>query len=173
MFQARVPGTKARRFCAGALGFVQDGRLFIAGRYKDLIIIRGKNHYPHDVEATSQEAVSAAGAVAAFMIEDQAEERLVIVQELASRERPEALARDIYHAVLEQHEIEAHTIVLATGHSQNIQRQGAKKAPAGSNFSPANCMRSHNGGALRNKKLRCRPWPLPNFPRHWKQCCSG
>lgn len=113
VFQARVPGTKAQHFLrTGDLGFVQDGRLFIAGRCKDLIIIRGKNHYPQDVEATAQEAVSAAGTVAAFMIEDQGEERLVIVQELASRERPEALARDIYHAVLEQHEIEAHTIVL-------------------------------------------------------------
>src|SRR5262249_49457161 len=36
----------------GDLGFMHDGELFVTGRIKDLIIIRGKNHYPHDIELT-------------------------------------------------------------------------------------------------------------------------
>ena len=44
-------------FCARVtLGFVQDGELFVTGRMKDLIIIRGRNYYPQDIEFTVQES---------------------------------------------------------------------------------------------------------------------
>jgi fatty acid CoA ligase FadD21 len=39
----------------GDLGFISEGELFIVGRIKDLLIIRGRNHYPEDMEATVQE----------------------------------------------------------------------------------------------------------------------
>jgi acyl-CoA synthetase (AMP-forming)/AMP-acid ligase II len=65
------------------LGFIEDGELYITGRIKDLIIIRGLNHYPQDIEWTVERCHTAlrAGCSAAFTIEVGGEERLVIVQE--------------------------------------------------------------------------------------------
>ena len=50
----------------GDLGFISDGELFIVGRIKDLLIIRGRNHYPEDIEATVQEITG--GRVAAISV---------------------------------------------------------------------------------------------------------
>lgn len=68
----------------GDLGFINDGNLFITGRLKDLIIIRGQNYYPHDLELTVEK--SAVGlrpsSGAAFDIDVNGKEQLVIVQEI-------------------------------------------------------------------------------------------
>lgn len=48
----------------GDLGFLWEGELYICGRIKDLVIVRGRNHYPQDVERTAEGAV--AGAVRAL-----------------------------------------------------------------------------------------------------------
>jgi acyl-CoA synthetase (AMP-forming)/AMP-acid ligase II len=68
----------------GDLGFLLDGKLFITGRLKDLIIIRGRNHYPQDIEMTSERCHPALqiGSCAAFSCEIDGEERLIIAQEL-------------------------------------------------------------------------------------------
>ena len=50
----------------GDLGFIYEGELFIVGRIKDLLIIRGSNHYPEDIEATVQEITG--GRVAAISV---------------------------------------------------------------------------------------------------------
>ncbi|KMO70756.1 putative fatty-acid--CoA ligase fadD21 [Mycolicibacterium chlorophenolicum] len=61
------PGTPAGPWLrTGDLGFVHDGALFIVGRIKDLLIIRGRNHYPEDIEATVQEITR--GRVAAIAV---------------------------------------------------------------------------------------------------------
>jgi acyl-CoA synthetase (AMP-forming)/AMP-acid ligase II len=68
----------------GDLGFLHKGELFITGRLKDMIIIRGQNHYPHDIERTvetSHESLRA-GCGAAFAIDFKGAERLVVVQEV-------------------------------------------------------------------------------------------
>src|SRR5262249_1250708 len=71
----------------GDLGFVRDGELYVTGRLKDLIIIRGTNHYPQDIEWTVEQCHSALrpGAGAAFTVEDGGDEHLVIVQEAERR----------------------------------------------------------------------------------------
>jgi acyl-CoA synthetase (AMP-forming)/AMP-acid ligase II len=68
----------------GDLGFIKDGQLFVTGRLKDVIIIRGTNHYPQDIEWTVQDSHSALRAEngAAFGVEVNGEERLVIAQEI-------------------------------------------------------------------------------------------
>jgi acyl-CoA synthetase (AMP-forming)/AMP-acid ligase II len=68
----------------GDLGFLQDGELFITGRIKDLMIIRGQNHYPQDIELTVEKSHPALrpGCGAAFTVEVKRQERLVIVQEV-------------------------------------------------------------------------------------------
>lgn len=67
----------------GDLGFVHDGQLFIAGRRKDLIIVDGRNHYPQDIELTVEQSHPAfrAGSLAAFSIDTDGGERLVVVAE--------------------------------------------------------------------------------------------
>jgi acyl-CoA synthetase (AMP-forming)/AMP-acid ligase II len=103
----------------GDLGFTApDGDLFIAGRLKDLIILRGVNHYPQDIEATAQRVPGMrAGYGAAFVVdEDSGQPKLVVVQEiertaLRSLDREEAIA-DIREAVAEEHQVSVHAVTL-------------------------------------------------------------
>lgn len=73
----------------GDLGAVVDGELFITGRLKDLLIIRGKNHYPQDIERTVEEAHPALrrGCAAAFGVDSGGEEGLVVAVEVERRNR--------------------------------------------------------------------------------------
>jgi fatty acid CoA ligase FadD21 len=68
---------------SGDLGFIFSGELFIVGRIKDLLIIRGRNHYPEDIEATVQEITG--GRVAAISVPVNRTEKLVTVIELKKR----------------------------------------------------------------------------------------
>jgi fatty acid CoA ligase FadD21 len=67
----------------GDLGFISEGELFIVGRIKDLLIIRGRNHYPEDIEATVQEITR--GRVAAISVPLDSTEKLVTIIELKKR----------------------------------------------------------------------------------------
>jgi fatty acid CoA ligase FadD21 len=67
----------------GDLGFIYDDELFIVGRIKDLLIIRGSNHYPEDIEATVQEITG--GRVAAISVPVNSTENLVTVIEVKKR----------------------------------------------------------------------------------------
>ena len=78
------PGTPGGPWLrTGDLGFIYAGELFIVGRIKDLLIIRGRNHYPEDVEATVQEITR--GRVAAISVPLDGTEQLVTVIELKRR----------------------------------------------------------------------------------------
>jgi fatty acid CoA ligase FadD21 len=67
----------------GDQGFISEGELFIVGRIKDLLIIRGRNHYPEDIEATVQEITR--GRVAAISVPLDSTEKLVTIIELKKR----------------------------------------------------------------------------------------
>jgi acyl-CoA synthetase (AMP-forming)/AMP-acid ligase II/3-oxoacyl-(acyl-carrier-protein) synthase/acyl carrier protein len=89
----------------GDLGFVDAaGELFCAGRIKDLVIVRGKNLYPQDVELCAEQAHAAVrpGCSAAFAADLEGEERLVVCVELDPRKlgRDEAAARAAVPAAL-------------------------------------------------------------------------
>lgn len=68
----------------GDLGFLQRGELFVTGRMKDLIIIRGVNHYPQEIEQTVSESHAALekNGCAVFPVEIENEEKLIVVQEI-------------------------------------------------------------------------------------------
>ncbi|MEQ1529444.1 MAG: AMP-binding protein, partial [Methylococcales bacterium] len=68
----------------GDLGFIEDGELFVSGRLKDLIIIRGRNYYPHDLEYAVESATDAlnSGGVSAFEVKGDDGEKLVLLAEL-------------------------------------------------------------------------------------------
>ena len=122
----------------GDLGFIQDGELFVTGRLKDLIIIRGRNHYPQDIELTVNHAHDAIrlGAVAAFALEIKGAEKLVITAEVKRTYLRKldvaAVTKAIRKAVLINHELAPHAIVLIkTGSipktsSGKIQRHACK-----------------------------------------------
>lgn len=100
----------------GDLGFLRHGELYITGRLKDVIIIRGRNHYPQDIEHTVGECHPALrpGCTAAYPVEVDGEERLGLGQEVrpAWEERFDSAAviETIALAVAEEHELEVATV---------------------------------------------------------------
>jgi acyl-CoA synthetase (AMP-forming)/AMP-acid ligase II/acyl carrier protein len=100
----------------GDLGFLQEGELFITGRLKDLIIVRGRNHYPHDLERTAVACNPALrpGCSAAFGVEAEGGEQLVLVQEVDTRKAFDAaaVADAIREAVAAEHGVVLHAVVL-------------------------------------------------------------
>ncbi|HYH47690.1 MAG TPA: fatty acyl-AMP ligase, partial [Thermoanaerobaculia bacterium] len=100
----------------GDLGFLHRGELVLAGRAKDLIILRGRNLYPQDVELTAEQSHPAlrAGGCAAFGVEDGDGERLVVAAEVERRREAEAgeAAAALRRAVAEEHEVQVHEVVL-------------------------------------------------------------
>jgi acyl carrier protein len=97
---------------------VQDNELFVTGRRKELIIIRGRNYYPKDIETTVETAHAALrpGAGAAFAITIEGQERLVIVQEVERTQLRnldgEAVAQAVRRAIAEQHELQLYGLQL-------------------------------------------------------------
>jgi acyl-CoA synthetase (AMP-forming)/AMP-acid ligase II len=104
----------------GDLGCLDaQGELFVTGRIKDLIIVRGINHYPQDLEYTVQQvdACLRPGFGAAFAVTDpRGQERLVIVQEVERTHRHkidlDEVTAAIREAVAEEHELSVHEVVL-------------------------------------------------------------
>ncbi|MEA5550493.1 fatty acyl-AMP ligase [Anabaena cylindrica UHCC 0172] len=137
-FRAYTADTKEGPFLrTGDLGFIKGGELFITGRIKDLIIIRGTNHYPQDLEWTVQQIHPALRPDygAAFSIDVDAVERLVIVQEIKRNSEEfvaDELINSIRQAIAEIHELQVYAIVLAKPgnvlktSSGKIQRRACK-----------------------------------------------
>lgn len=118
VFQGRLTDTGDGPFLrTGDLGFVRDGELYVTGRLKDLIIVRGRNHYPQDIESTAERSHPALrpGCGAAFTVPDGGQERLVVAWELAARAGEvdgEEVARAVRSAVAHEHDVQVRTVVL-------------------------------------------------------------
>lgn len=118
VFSARLSGDESRTFLrTGDLGFLDDGELFITGRLKDLIIIRGANHFPQDIEETvcsCHPALRMAGGAAFSIAEGEQAEKLVIVQEVERRPDLDfaAIISRIRIALSTRHELQAYVIIL-------------------------------------------------------------
>ncbi len=118
-FRAYLADSKEGPFLrTGDLGFLDNGKLFITGRSKDLIIIRGRNHYPQDIEQTVEKCHEALrlGAGAAFSVTIAEEEKLVIVQEVERTYLRNLNANPIFEsicrAVSEEYDIQVYAIAL-------------------------------------------------------------
>ena len=116
VFGQRLAGSPHEFFRTGDLGFSHGGELFVTGRLKDLIILRGRNHYPQDVELTVENAHPAvrSGCAAAFAVDRDGEERLVVACELDRRllAEAEAAAAAIRQAIAAEHEVQVAEIAL-------------------------------------------------------------
>lgn len=101
----------------GDLGFLRENELFVTGRLKDLIIIRGSNHYPQDIELTVEkchESLQLAGG-GVFSLDVDDEERLIVVQEVDRKFRRANLDpafQAIRKAIAENHDLQVYAILL-------------------------------------------------------------
>jgi 8-amino-7-oxononanoate synthase len=122
----------------GDLGFTYDGELFVTGRLKDLVIVHGRNHYPQDIEATAARSHPGIRASwgAAFTVEEDLDQKLVIILELERRQRAEAaqVIDAIRRDVAREHELVVDSIVLVRAgsipktSSGKIQRHACRDA---------------------------------------------
>jgi len=132
-FRAEITGELGHYLRTGDLGFLLDGQVFVTGRIKDLIIIRGRNVYPQDLEVSSGRAHAAAraGATAVFSIlSDKQEERLVVVQEMERRARDADLSevsKAIRDAIFQEHGLAVDTVCLIRTNSIPLTTSGKIK----------------------------------------------
>jgi fatty acid CoA ligase FadD32 len=112
----------------GDLGVLHEGRLYVTGRRKDLIIIDGRNHYPQDIEGTvhATHPTIRLGKVAAFSVPGDDTERVVVVVEgRTDATGAQEVARSVRKAVKTRHDLRVHEVVLAQ--SGAIQRTSSGK----------------------------------------------
>ncbi|MEM8910551.1 MAG: AMP-binding protein [Planctomycetota bacterium] len=111
-------------FCrTGDLGFMLDGQVYVTGRMKDVIILRGRNHFPQDIEASVRDAmtdrvvqcVAIRSVPRSGALDTTVSDSLTLVVEVArgvdSESLPE-LVRAIRRAVIDDHEVDAREVVL-------------------------------------------------------------
>ncbi|HJX30002.1 MAG TPA: AMP-binding protein, partial [Thermoanaerobaculia bacterium] len=140
-FHAQPGGERVLR--TGDLGFFAGGELFLTGRLKDLIILRGRNHYPQDLELTAERSDPSlrAGSGAAFSVERQGEERLVLVSEVERRHGDlAAIADAIRRAIAEEHGVGVADVVLL--------RQGTIPKTSSGKIQRRECRARYLGGEL-------------------------
>lgn len=111
--QARADLPETGWLRTGDQGFISEGDLFIVGRIKDMLIVRGRNHYSDDIEATVQKITR--GRVAAIAVADEQAEKLVTIVELKEQGDPDELTvvkTDVIAAISRAHGLQVADIVL-------------------------------------------------------------
>ncbi|MET0674319.1 MAG: AMP-binding protein, partial [Bradyrhizobium sp.] len=114
----------------GDLGFMRDGALVVAGRLKDLLIVRGQNIYPTDVEQAVEAEVTLVrkGRVAAFPVDVDGTEGIGVAAEfprpVLKRTSPEALAQAIGEAVVRQTQQYPAVVVLLNPQAMPLTTSG-------------------------------------------------
>lgn len=142
-FRASIADTGEGPFLrTGDLGFADGHEIYVTGRLKDLIIIRGRNHYPQDIELTVEQSHPGLrpGCGAAFSVDFAGDEQLVVVQEVEERSKLEDFGENlqeviaaIRQAVAEGYELQPQTVVLIKAgtipktSSGKIQRHACRK----------------------------------------------
>lgn len=86
----------------GDLGLVHEGEVYVTGRLKELLIVRGKNHHPTDIEATAASRLGELSACAAFSVSHDGDEALGLAVEVRHPD-PDALVRALRRAVASGH----------------------------------------------------------------------
>ena len=109
----------------GDLGLIHNRRLFVTGRIKDILIVRGVKHYPQDIEVTAERAHPALrpGCCAAVGVDSRGEERIAVVAELQSREHARAEALDLAQVVI--------AIRIAVGSAHHVSLSSVSLVRAG------------------------------------------
>ena len=150
-FGARIADSDEGPFLrTGDLGFLRaDGELFVVGRRKDLIIVRGRNHAPQDLELTVQTSHPSirATCVAAFSVTaEKSGERVVVVAEVRRQSLPSfdaaLVERAVRRSVAVEHELELFAVVFVgpagvpKTTSGKLQRQACRQSYLAGNLPP-------------------------------------
>lgn len=102
----------------GDMGFIHKGMLFITGRIKEMLIIRGRNLYPYDIECTCNDYYYAAGnnGASVFTIDEDGESKLALIVEIQRKHFAECdhhkLINDLQEAVMASHNIVFDKLIL-------------------------------------------------------------
>ena len=164
-----VAGRSSEPFLrTGDLGFLKDGELFVTGRLKDLIIIRGRNHYPQDIELTVEQSHPAmkSSCGAAFSVDVAGDERLVIVQEVERHYRNldvDEVVGAIRQAVAEHHDLEIYAVLLLkTGSipktsSGKLQRQACRASFLDGSLEVVGAWTSNNVAEVKQETVTAPP----------------
>lgn len=120
-FKAMTSDGRGPFLRTGDLGFLFEGQLYVSGRLKDMIIVRGVNRYPQDIEETVERAsaIVQAGAVGAFAMEHDGREQLAVVAE-AVRVRDvdwDTEIQAIRRAVTDEHDLPPDAVFLVRNSS--------------------------------------------------------
>lgn len=137
VFNARLNGSTKPYLRTGDLGFISGCELYITGRIKDLVIIRGKNHYPQDIEQSVQKAHPSLrqGGCIAFSVEISGNEELIITQEIQTEPQPDLkdIMKCIRQVLAMDHQLSPYQILLLSPRSipktssGKLQRMACKK----------------------------------------------
>jgi len=115
VFRARLAHTGEGPFLrTGDMGFVWESELYLTGRRKDVIILRGRNHYPQDIEQSAERAHASVrpGCVNAFSVDEDGEEGVVVVAETAPGANLAETAAAIALRISEEHELQVRRVVF-------------------------------------------------------------
>jgi amino acid adenylation domain-containing protein len=145
VFRAYIADTGEGPFLrTGDLGLLSDDQLFVMGRLKHLIIIRGLNYYPQDIEQTVERCHTTFPpyAGAAFSVDIDGEERLIVAQEVRRYRDLDVtgLFADVRRAVIEEHGLEPYEIVF-------VRYGGIPKTSSGK-IQRLSCRRDYLDGTL-------------------------
>ncbi len=145
VFQARLADDAvARPFLrTGDLGFLRDGELYVTGRLKDLVIVAGVNHYPHDIEWTVQSCAPELRRdhCAAFAISNDGVDDLIVIAEPdAAPEAWDAVLRRVRAAIAEAHDVDPLAIVIV--------RRGTIPKTSSGKLQRSACRQAYQNGEL-------------------------
>ncbi len=163
-FGARLAGTSGPFLRTGDLAFFHDGELVICGRLSEMIIVRGRNLLPHDVEQSAQRSTPelTAEPAAAFAIDSDDGEQLVVLVGVApdTTTEPRTLAAVARRAVIAEQEIDPHEVVVlpadripltSTG---KVQRAACRRAYLAGEFEPLGAVGANTGGGTQETTVR-------------------
>lgn len=141
IFHAELPGRRGPFLRTGDTGFRWDGELFVTGRAKEVIIVAGANHHPHDLEVTAETAHRAVLGCCALGIEDgQREQVVVLVEALGDVDRDE-VAKAVRRTVHTGHGVRVDDVVLLA--------PGTLPRSASGKLLRAGCRDAYTSGKLR------------------------
>ena len=169
-FRATLPPSQGTFLRTGDLGTLRDGQLLVTGRLKDLVILGGRNFYPHDIELVAERSHAdlRAGYSAAFCVSGARGEELVLVLEVSRHHSPaddDALFHAVRTALAAEIGIVPDQIVLVRQHSiprtssGKIQRRACRDAYLGDSLDVVGRMRDasatpHTEQAIRDFMLQ-------------------
>jgi acyl-CoA synthetase (AMP-forming)/AMP-acid ligase II len=131
-FGGTLPSSPARYLRTGDLAFLHGDELVICGRRKDVIVIHGRNLYPQDIEFTAELAHPAvhSGGSAAFSVEHDGEEVLVVVAEVVGEPDEAEVSHAIRARVLDEFELRVHDVLLVAPYTVPKTSSGKKQRSA-------------------------------------------